>query len=196
VVDPGDGALVITTERLVIRPWRLDEADRLFDIYRRPEVVRWLGAEPMQDGGEAIAMIERNLRRFEADSRFGSWAVVDESTGVPVGSVILKPLPDGEGEVEIGWQLHPNSWGNGFATEAAGAVLDRGFADGLAEVWAVTDLDNERSAAVCRRIGMSLLGITHRWYHEPSLMFWIGSRPGQQPSLGPDQPTPAEILEP
>ncbi len=50
----------------------------------------------MQDRGEAIAMIERNLTRLDADSRFGSWAVVNRLIGVPVGSVILKPLPDGE----------------------------------------------------------------------------------------------------
>ena len=195
VVERGDYATAITTERLVVRPWRLDEADRFFDIYRRPEVVRWIGAEPMQDRREAVEMIERNLARLEADSRFGSWAVADRSSGVPVGSVILKPLPEGEGEVEIGWQLHPDSWGNGFASEAASAVLERGFADGLAEVWAVTYPDNHRSAAVCRRIGMQLLGITRRWYHEPSLMFWTGTRPGQEPSLGPDQPAPAELFE-
>jgi RimJ/RimL family protein N-acetyltransferase len=195
VVERGDGATVIATGRLVVRPWRLDEADRFFDIYRRPEVVRWIGAEPMQDHGEAITMIGRNLTRLEADSRFGSWAVINRATGVPVGSVILKPLPDGEGEVEIGWQLHPDSWGNGFASEAARAVLDRGFADGLPEVWAVTYLDNTRSVAVCRRIGMRLLGITHRWYHEPSLMFWIGSSPGQEPSLGPDVPAWAELFD-
>ena len=93
-------------------------------------------------------------------------------------------------KVEIGWHLHPDSWGNGFATEAAVAVLRRGFADGLLEVWAVTDPGNHRSAAVCRRIGMQLLGITHRWYHEPSLMFWTGSRAGQEPSIGPDLPVP------
>jgi RimJ/RimL family protein N-acetyltransferase len=193
--ERDDGPTVITTDRLVVRPWRLDEADRFFDIYRRPEVVRWLGDEPMRDRSEAITMIERNLTRLDADGRFGSWAVIERSTGVPVGSVILKPLPNNDGEVEIGWQLHPNSWGNGFASEAASAVLDRGFADGLSEVWAVTDLDNTRSAAVCRRIGMGLLGITHRWYHEPSLMFWAGSRPGQEPSVGPDQPAPAELPE-
>jgi RimJ/RimL family protein N-acetyltransferase len=79
-----------------------------------------------------------------------------------VGSVILKPLPDGEGKAEIGWQLHPDSWGKGFASGAAGAVLQRGFADGLPEVWAMMFLDNRRSAAVCRRIGMRLLGITSR----------------------------------
>ena len=191
MVERGDRATVITTDRLVVRLWRLDEADRFFDIYRRPEVVRWLGAEPMQDRREATAMIERNLTRLEADSRFGSWALVDRSNGAPVGSVILKPLPDGEGEVEIGWQLHPDSWGKGFASEAAGAVLE----PGLAEVWAVTYLDNHRSAAVCRRIGMQLLGITTRWYDEPHLMFWTGSRPDQEPSLRPDQPAPAELFE-
>jgi RimJ/RimL family protein N-acetyltransferase len=196
VVGRGDAASVITTCRLVVRAWRLDEADRFFDIYRRPEVVGWLGGEPMQDCGEAIAMIERNHARLAADPRFGSWAVIDRSSGVAVGSVILKALPDGGGEVEIGWQLHPDSWGNGFASEAALAVLDRGFAEGLPEVWAVTDLDNARSVAVCRRIGMRLLGITYRWYHEPSLMFWRGSRPGQGPSLGPDEPAPLELSEP
>lgn len=190
VIDGGDGAAAITTERLVVRPWRLHEADRFFDIYRRPEVVRWLGAEPMRDRREAIEMIERNLTRLAVDSRFGSWAVIDRSNRVPVGSVIFKALPDGEGEIEIGWQLHPDSWGKGFASEAAAAVLRRGFGGGLAEVWAVMHVDNQRSAAVCRRIGMRLLGVTDRWYHEPSLMFWIGSTVRQAPSIGPDRPAP------
>jgi hypothetical protein len=94
-----------------------------------------------------------------------------------------------------GWQLHPDSWGQGFASEAASAVLERGFADGLPEVWAVMYPDNDRSVAVCRRIGMRLLGTTHCWYHEPSLMFWAGARPGQRPSLEPDQPAPGELFE-
>jgi hypothetical protein len=57
---------VVTTGRLVVRPWRSDEADRCFEIYRRPEVVRWIGAEPMQDRREAIELIERNRARLQA----------------------------------------------------------------------------------------------------------------------------------
>lgn len=181
---------MIATDRLVVRPWRVDEVDRFVEIYRRPEVVRWFPAAPKLNRGEAIERIERNLAQLAADLRFGRWAVVERSNGVPVGTIILQRLPDGDGEVEIGWHLHPDSWCKGFAREAAGAVLRRGFADGLAEVWAVTDVDNYRSAAVCRRIGMRLLGVTHRWYHDRSLMFWAGARPGQEPSLGPDQPAP------
>jgi RimJ/RimL family protein N-acetyltransferase len=181
---------MITTERLVVRPWRLDEADRLFDIYRRPEVVRWLGAEPMQDRREAIETIERMLARLEANPGFGSWAVVARSDGVPAGGVSLKPLPGGQGEIEIAWQLHPDSWGKGFASEAARALLEHALAAGLSEVWAVTYLDNHRSAAVCQRIGMELLGVTRRWYDMAMLMFWTGSGPDQEPSLRPDQPAP------
>ncbi len=132
-------------------------------------------------------MIERGHARLRADARFGSWAVVHRASGEPVGLVTLKPLPDGAGEVEIGWPVHPDSWGQGFASEAASAVLRRGFADGLPGMWAVMYPDNERSAAVCRRIGMRLLGTTHRWYHEASLVFWAGATPGQQPTFEPNE---------
>jgi len=52
----------------------------------------------------------------------------------------------------------------------------------------VTDPVNRRSARVCEKLGMRLLGATNRWYHEPSLMFWIGAREDQQPTLSPDGP--------
>jgi RimJ/RimL family protein N-acetyltransferase len=188
----GSDAATIATSRLILRPWRLDEVDRFVEIYRRPEVVRWFPAAPLPDRQEAGERIKRYLAQLDTDPRFGRWAVVERSSGIPAGTVILQPLPAGDGEVEIGWHLHPDSWGKGFATEAASAVLTRAFADGLPEVWAVTDLENHRSAAVCRRIGMRLLGVTHRWYHEPSLMFWAGARSGQEPSIGPDQPVPAD----
>src|SRR3979409_2665443 len=100
VVGRGDAASVITTCRLVVRPWRLDEADRFFDIYRRPEVVRWIGAEPMPARREGSELNVSLLTRVGADC---SWAAVDRSRGVPVGGVGPKPLPDGEGEVEIAW---------------------------------------------------------------------------------------------
>ena len=186
----GTVATAAETERIVIRPWRPDEADRLFDILRRWEVAGWLGAvpRPMEHRDEAVERIERWSALLAEDPRYGAWAAVEKSSGVPAGSVLLKPLPNGDGEVEIGWHFHPDSWGRGLAGEAAGALLARAFAGGLSEVWAVTHLDNHASMAVCRRIGMRLLGVTRRWYAGPSRMFWVGARAGQQPSLAPDEP--------
>lgn len=180
--------LIAETERLLIRPWRPEEADRFFDMHRRMEVARWIGGRPMQSRDEAAALIERYAERLAEDPRFGAWAVVERSAAVPAGSVLLKPLPNGDGEIEIGWHFHPDSWGRGLAREAAAPLRDLGFSYGIEEIWAVTHLDNERSIRVCRAIGMRQLGVTHRWYQEPSRMFWIGARPETQPSLAPDEP--------
>jgi RimJ/RimL family protein N-acetyltransferase len=79
-------------------------------MHRRMEVARWIGGQPMVDRAEAVRFIERISDRLADDPRFGSWAVIERSTGVPAGAVLLKPLPDGAGEIEIGWHLHPDSW--------------------------------------------------------------------------------------
>ncbi|HEY5050549.1 MAG TPA: GNAT family N-acetyltransferase, partial [Acidothermaceae bacterium] len=71
-----DPDVIATTGRVILRPWRVAEADRFFDIYRRPEVTDWLGAPPMVDRQEAVAMIERGIERRAADPRFGGWAVI------------------------------------------------------------------------------------------------------------------------
>jgi RimJ/RimL family protein N-acetyltransferase len=160
--------LVYATERLDIRPWTDDpsDVDRVFSIYSRWEVARWLGAQPrtMADRAEAATAIERWTEFGARDHRYGCWAIEVRGTGAVAGSVLFKPLPDGDGEVEVGWHLHPDSWGHGYATEAARGAVERGFAGGLPEVYAVVRPDNEPSMAVCRRLGMAPLGRTIRWY--------------------------------
>lgn len=167
---------MIATERLRIRDWTLEEAPVVLDIMSRVEVVKWLADGPpnlCKDLDDARARIER--WRGRDDPPLGYWAI-EVADGGPlhgrvIGSVPLVPLPDGDGAVEIGWHLHPDAWGRGYASEAASAVLRHGFEGGLEEIHAVTNLDNWRSQAVCRRIGMEHRGVTHKWYPEPSEHF-------------------------
>ena len=157
-----DGELL--TPRLRLRAWttRRDDLARLTDTYARPEVTRWLGGTPSVG---PVELVGRWAEVSRADPRFGCWAI--EVRGEPslvAGTVLLKPLPDGVGEVEVGWHLHPDCWGHGYATEAARAVIDRGFRAGVPEVYAVVRPGNEASVAVCRRLGMESLGRLRRWY--------------------------------
>lgn len=153
---------LLRTERLRLRAWSTAEDDlaRLTDIYGRREVTRWLGGPPTVPPAELVARWEEVHRQ---DERFGCWAV-ERRDGVVAGTLLLKPLPNGVGEVEVGWHLHPDSWGHGYATEAARAVVERAFAAGLPEVYAVVRPGNEPSLAVCRRLGMTPLGRMTRWY--------------------------------
>jgi RimJ/RimL family protein N-acetyltransferase len=153
----------LRTARLRLRPWstRRDDLARLVDLYGRAEVTRWLGGTPSVPPVELVA---RWRAVAEADDRFGVWAVELAGTATVAGTVLLKPLPRGVGEVEVGWHLHPDSWGHGYATEAARAVIDRGFEAGLPEVYAVVRPGNTPSVAVCTRLGMTPLGRMRRWY--------------------------------
>ena len=188
VVDRPDLEAAAHTERIVIRRWHPVDADRLLDIHSRTEVMKWLSQPPMTTHDEALERIEEWKMTAAAEPRFGTWAVVERHSGIAAGTLFMQVLPEEAGEVEIGWYLHPDSWGRGLASDAAAALLKRGLASGLDEIWGLPAPENARSIAVCRRIGMQLLGVTDRWWHEPHLMFWVGADRGQQPSVSPDAP--------
>ncbi|GIJ41777.1 GNAT family N-acetyltransferase [Micromonospora andamanensis] len=168
----------IASDRLLLRPWRDEDMDFLLDLESRWEVVRFLGAQPtvMNSREEALTSIAR--RRAIDDPIHGIWAITTTAHRRLVGNLLLKPVrlsagepSGGSTEIEIGWHLHPDAWGHGYATEAAAAVLDDAFGRGLTRVIAVTDPDNHASRAVCRRLGMTHLGRTTRYYDTPSELF-------------------------
>jgi RimJ/RimL family protein N-acetyltransferase len=160
-VTLGDDAALLT-DRLRLRAWTTAPADlaRMTDIYAREEITRWVGGTPSVPPAE---LVSRWATVRSLDDRYGCWAIELPDSSV-AGTVLFKPLPNGVGEVEVGWHLHPDSWGHGYATEAARAVIDRGFSAGVPEVYAVVRPGNEASMAVCRRLGMTHLGRLRRWY--------------------------------
>jgi RimJ/RimL family protein N-acetyltransferase len=155
-------AQLLRTERLLLRPWTTSPGDlaRLTDIYQREEITRWVGGTPSVPLDELVA---RWAAVSTLDERYGCWAIECADATI-AGTVLFKPLPNGVGEVEVGWHLHPDSWGHGYATEAARAVIERGFAAGVPEVYAVVRPGNRASMAVCARLGMQPLGRYRRWY--------------------------------
>jgi RimJ/RimL family protein N-acetyltransferase len=163
---------VFETERLIIRQWTEDPADvaRAFDTLSRWEVSRWLGASPrvMESPDQALTAVRRWRAVASENDVHGIWAVEVRDSGVVAGTVLVVPLPGVDDEptedVEIGWHFHPDSWGYGYATESAQVAMDRAFAAGLPEIYAVVHPGNDRSVAVTRRLGMTPIGVQTKWY--------------------------------
>ncbi len=160
----------LTTKRLRLRRWRDSDRSEYAALNADPRVRRWYPG-PL-DTATSNALIDR----FEAqrqDTGFALWAVEVTSSGkgpAPfVGALGLQvpsfpaPFEHHEPLVEIAWQLHPDWWGMGIATEGADAAMKFGLATcGLAEVVAFTVPPNIASQAVMQRIGMRYDGVfTH-----------------------------------
>ncbi|MEH3033487.1 MAG: GNAT family N-acetyltransferase [Aeromicrobium erythreum] len=163
---------VVETERLTLRPYRPEDAERVLAIRSRLDVVRWLDNPPhhlMADLDEARAWIETAALRELDDPSDVRRAIVPHTTGVVAGTVLVAPLREVEGghrgEHELGWHLHPDSTGHGWATEAAGVLADQAFAAGHRELVIGMYPDNHPSAAVALRLGAEDLGVLpDPWY--------------------------------
>lgn len=183
----------IETERLILRPYETRDVERILDIHSRLEVIRWLSNPPytpMADLDEAHAWIARWAGVHEQNPRLGGWAIEVRATGVVAGTVLLAELPQGDGRVQIGWHLHPDSAGHGYATEAAAEILALGFELGLPEIWVDMYPDNAPSAAVAMRLGIPDLGVRDDpWYGGDSRMFLMTAEQWEA-RLGPSSLTP------
>lgn len=151
---PSAPVLPLRTERLTLRGFRADDGPGLYAYHRRPEVAALLLADPL-----TLREAEHTARdRVEsiAPDRGGRYlSLVLEHEGELVGDVMLRLEGAAVTQGEIGWVLHPDHAGRGFATEAATALLDLAFGHyALHRVIANLDARNGRSAALCERLGM------------------------------------------
>lgn len=160
-------SVVLRTPRLVVRDWTEDDAPAALGVYGHAEVARWLS--PAVDEVADLDTMRATLRDWIADTEaseagIGHWAVETASTGLLVGGVSLHPLPVEEQDIEIGWQIAPQFWGNGYATEAGRGLLERAFANDVDEVFALVRPANVRAEAAARRVGMTWVGETEKYY--------------------------------
>lgn len=92
----------ITSDRLLLRPWRDDDADFLLELESRWEVLRFLGPHPttISTREDALASIAR--RRAIDDPVHGIWAITTAADGRLLGNLLLKPIPLSAGEPPAG----------------------------------------------------------------------------------------------
>jgi RimJ/RimL family protein N-acetyltransferase len=161
------------TERLLARPWNPEQdSEAASALYFDPEVMRFLPPrQPLASLEEVRARVERY-----ADPGRGSYALIERASGLLVGNVVLGRIPDGDGNLtddyQVGWHLRRDRWGQGYATEAGKAALERGFLGlGLSVIHALVDPGNTASARVALRLGMEPQGRTERYYGEELELF-------------------------
>lgn len=151
---------ILTTARLIVRPWTLADEDAAWAIYGDPEVMRYVGqGTPHADRAQTRAWLQRREDATAEGSPLGGWAVVEQATGAVIGTTLLIPFLD-TGDVEVGYQFAASAWGKGYATEVAIATIRYGFETvGLTRIVAVTYPENGLSQRVLEKAGMRRDGV-------------------------------------
>jgi RimJ/RimL family protein N-acetyltransferase len=149
----------LETERLVIRPFEDGDCDAWLTMVNDEEFNRFLPPGPPASAEDFPPMVERR-RAMEAERGHAMWAVEAKDGGAFVGQCGLYPA-EGEGpEVELAYHFDKSVWGQGYATEAATAVLAYGLGPvGLPRVIAFVMPDNVASCRVAERAGLQFEGI-------------------------------------
>jgi RimJ/RimL family protein N-acetyltransferase len=146
----------LRTSRLRLRPFTEADAAAHLELYRDPEVTRYLGGGPFT--GDQIEQrsrraVEKFVRHW-AERGFGVFAVEDLETRRFLGQCGLNTI-DELREIEILYALERAAWGRGLATEAARAALAFGFDDArLPRIVAVTRPEHRASRGVLEKLGM------------------------------------------
>ena len=119
-------APLVETERLRLRPHRLEDLPFCAAMWRDPDVVRFIGGKPFTRE-EVWARMLRYAGMWMMVGH-GFWAIEEKTSGSLIGEVGVMEAkrdiePSFEGEPEIGWALVPAAHGRGYASEAVGAAL-------------------------------------------------------------------------
>lgn len=161
--------LPLLTERLVLRALRLDDVAALTAIYTDPLVMQWIG--PQSD--ETVAAEVVRQISYQREHGWSLWAVEERASGRLIGDCGLQPLAHAGPEVELGYDLHPDVWGRGLATEATRAVVAAALEPlGIDEVVAVVKPAHAASRRVLEKTGLELVGSRFA-YGEQMLLYAI-----------------------
>ena len=146
--------IVLETERLTLRRVTLADAPFVLQVLNDPGYIRFIADRGIRTADDAARYIsEKFLPSFERHG-FGFYIMELKSNGTPIGMCGLIKR-DALDDVDVGYSLLEPFWGNGYAVEAARAVVDYGRrVIGLPRVVGLTAPDNVNSAKVLEKIGL------------------------------------------
>ena len=156
---------VLETQRLILRPWRGDDAADLYHYAKDPRVGPAAGWAVHKGEADSLHILRTVLMNDGKAENEVTWAVTIKGSDEPVGSIGIFPseVSLGEGEPEIGYWIGVPFWGQGYIPEAVRFLLRRCFEKGAERVWCSHFEGNEKSRRVIEKCGFQYR-CTQDWF--------------------------------
>ena len=153
--------LILETERLILREMLPTDAEAMFKLDSNPNVVKYLGNKPFKSIDQSVNIIN-NVRKQYINNGIGRFSVVVKETNEMIGWAGIKFVTDIENDrtnfYDLGYRLHEEHWGKGYASEATKAWLDYFFQTMKHPVLvASVNIDNFESNKIVKKFGFQLI---------------------------------------
>ncbi|WP_409253879.1 GNAT family N-acetyltransferase [Bacillus sp. SCS-153A] len=156
----------LETARLQLIEITEHRTERYFEIMSLEVVTRYYGMESLKTLEQASDIIKSFRVGFE-HKRSMRWGIVIKETGAFIGTVGLNQLQVANKKAEIGFEIHPDFWSNGYTSEAAHAVINYAFERlGLFRMGAITFLQNNASISLLEKMGFKKEGILRGFIYQ------------------------------
>lgn len=161
----------LQTDRLILRQLTMEDVDFVFQHFHDPQVSQYLMDEPpVADHAQARAIIDFFLE--PEDKTHNRWGIVRRADNQLIGTVGYHKWEKAYFRAEIGYDLSPDCWGQGYMTEALRAVIRHGFERlGLNRIDALVYIDNDRSVQLLQRLGFKKEGLLRDYFCLDGIFF-------------------------
>ena len=142
----------IQTGRLTLRPFTPEDVREAFGWFGHPVVMFYTPSGPDRDMADTTARIA-SYQRHQTEWGFSKWIIADHNSGRPIGDAGLSFTPEYDW-VDFGYRLARPYWGQGLATEAASAWVERAFGElKLSRLVSIVHPENRASIRVLEKLG-------------------------------------------
>ena len=151
----------IETNRLILRELQKGDLKAWFEMDSDPLVHKYLGNLPAKSL-EEIEVAFQSICQQYTDNGIGRWAAIEKKSGNFIGWSGLKFIKEFENNhinfYDVGYRLHPNYWGKGYATESAIAAIKYGFNNlKLSEIFGIAHVENTASRNALEKCGLKYI---------------------------------------
>ncbi len=153
------GTIILETDRLILRRFTIDDAEKMFDNWASDdEVTKYLTWPTHQNVEMTMGYINYCIQEY-AKPAFYQWIIEIKEIHEPIGNISVVKVIDEIDSLELGWVIGRKYWGKGYTAEAAKVILEVLFDKvGANCIYAGHDVNNPNSGRVMQKIGMKYEG--------------------------------------
>ncbi|WP_158848844.1 GNAT family N-acetyltransferase [Algibacter sp. L1A34] len=146
----------LVSERLCFRAYKKSDAETLLNIRSHEAVSKYMDTKIPKHTDDTEKRIEGYHKAFK-NTKGITWAIIEKSSNTLIGDFGISHIDKQNSRGEIGYILHPDSWGEGYMTETLNILIGFGFKNlNLHSFSANVNLENENSKALLLKFGFRL----------------------------------------